>query len=71
MSVNELPDRLRVTFYDRYSFVSVNDLAIVKEEQYKEPERRQLFKEDKDDDFIYIEKELPSQIQIGGAAETV
>ena len=60
-----------MTFYDRYSFVSVNDLAIVKEEQNREPERRQLFKEDKDDDFIYIEKELPSQIQIGGAAETV
>ena len=70
MSVNELPDRLRVTFYDRYSFVSVDDLAIVKERN-KEPERRQLSNEDKDDDFIYIEKELPSQIQIGGAAETV
>ena len=70
MSVNELPDRLRVTFYDRYSFVSVDDLAIVKERN-KEPERRQLSNEDKDDEFIYIEKELPSQIQIGGAAETV
>ena len=70
MSVNELPDRLRMTFYDRYSFVSVDDLAIVKERN-KEPERRQLSNEDKDDEFIYIEKELPSQIQIGGAAETV
>ena len=70
MSANELPDRLRVTFYDRYSFVSVDDLAIVKERN-KEPERRQLYNGDKDDDNIYIEKELPSQIQIGGAAETV
>lgn len=71
MSANELPDKLIVTLYDRYSFVSVNDLAIVKKRKEK-PEQRQLSSEDKDnDDFIYLERELPTQMQIGGAAETV
>ena len=41
VSVNEEPDKLRVTFRDRYMFVSINDLAIAKDKP-KQPSYNRL-----------------------------
>ena len=70
VSANEEADRIRITFNDRYMFVSENDLAIqlpnkgITDFSY----RRAL---QNDENFLYLERDIPTQIQKGSTEEKV
>ena len=59
VSAYEVPDKIRITFYDRYMFVSNQELAIVGQKYADAPwnTRRRLQDEDQ---FLYLEREIPT-----------
>ena len=59
-------DVLEIIIRDRYLFVSTNDLAISDKPLVF---NRRLNDDVDDDDFIYLRKELPQQLQLGGIEE--
>lgn len=82
VSAESESDLLRVVFRDPYLFIGQNDLAIHKKSSSKKRLRnlgsdvsdsyqQKGFFDEEDDDAIVLERELPTQIQLGGAQETI
>ena len=66
ISANAEADRIRITFNDRFMFISEDDLAIQppKNNQgiplYATRRMQGAFDQDKEDYFVYLERELPT-----------
>ena len=56
------PDFVRFTFHDRYIFIGQNDLAISNKSSSVDRRILQESKNEGDEAFVVIEKELPTQL---------
>jgi len=62
------PDIIRFTFRDRYIFIGSNNLPISNKSSSDERRILQDSENEGDDELVLIEKELPTQLQLGGVA---